>query len=78
VQQELHATSSFAFKKSIYELTAVKPQDYLHIKTKIEDYKKQLEKSKNNKNSRMLKVGLKSFFDLFHFYFIWLENIYFF
>lgn len=55
VQQELHATNSAIFKKSVYELTGVKPQDYLHIKMKIDDYKRRVENSK--KPSRLVNVN---------------------
>ena len=55
IQQELHATNCVAFKKAIYELTGVRPQDYLHIKLKIENYNKKLEKCRNP-TSKLLKV----------------------
>jgi hypothetical protein len=55
VQQELHTTNCTAFKKAIFELTGVKPQDYLHIKNKIEEYHKRLEDHK--KPSKLLEVN---------------------
>ena len=50
VQTELHATNSAIFRKSIYELTKVKPQPYIEIKNKINKYKKKLEDAKNPKS----------------------------
>ena len=47
IQSELHATNSAIFKKLIYELTNVKPQYFIQIKNKIEEYKKKIELAHN-------------------------------
>lgn len=43
IQQELHASNAAIFKKSIYELIGIKPQELIHKKQKIEALKKKLE-----------------------------------
>ncbi len=43
IQQELHATSCPIYKKSIYKLTGIKPQEYIIIKNKINSIKKKIE-----------------------------------
>lgn len=60
IQTELHATNSPAFKKAVYDMTGVRPQEYLHIKTKIEEYKRKVEESK--KPSKLLKVIFNEFY----------------
>jgi hypothetical protein len=43
----LHASNCTAFKKAIYELSKVKPQFYIAIKNKINQYKKKIELANN-------------------------------
>lgn len=54
IQQELHATNAAVFKKTVYELTKVKPQFYLALKNKQEARKKRQEDA--NKPSALSKV----------------------
>ena len=37
VEQELHATNAHTFKEAIYELTGIKPNDYM-VQTEQKDY----------------------------------------
>ena len=59
VQQELHATNSAIFKKSIYELTGIKPQEIINKKKKIEAAQKKLEAK--NQPSSMKRVTCRYF-----------------
>jgi hypothetical protein len=43
-QEELHASNSAMFKKAIYKLSGVKPQDRMAIINKAERHKKKLQK----------------------------------
>ncbi len=49
VQQELHATNAAMFKKAIYNLTNLKPPQYIEIKNKIAKYKKKIEEENKPK-----------------------------
>lgn len=62
IQQELHATNSAVFKKTIYELTGIKPQFYIMLKKKLEEAQKQSRrKADDNEPSRIDGVSIFSF-----------------
>ena len=47
IQSELHASNATTFRKAVFELTKIKPQNYMVIQTKISEYKKKMEKANN-------------------------------
>ncbi|RNA14745.1 solute carrier family 26 member 6-like [Brachionus plicatilis] len=58
VQSDLHATNSARFRKSIYELTEAKPQEYIAVKNRIlEKRKSKLEQDE----SKEFKICLPKF-----------------
>ena len=42
-QEELHSTNSVMFKKAVYRLSGIRPQDHLALIKKVEENKKKIE-----------------------------------
>jgi hypothetical protein len=64
IQQELHATNSATFKKSIYKLTGLKPHEYLIVKNKLnalKEIKQNIDITKNNNDDDNELTKLPSF-----------------
>ena len=52
-QEELHASNSAMFKKAIYKLSGVKPQDRMAIINKAERHRKKLLKETNGDSKNL-------------------------
>lgn len=56
IQSDLHATNSAKFKKSIYELTETKPQEYISVKNKILEKRKKKLEEENSKGFNLVFI----------------------
>ncbi|RNA14710.1 solute carrier family 26 member 6-like [Brachionus plicatilis] len=57
IQSDLHATNSAGFKKSIYELTDTKPQEYMAAKMKILDKRRKKYSQEISTNFKIPLIG---------------------
>jgi hypothetical protein len=64
-QEELHSTNSAMFKKAIYKLSGVRPQDHMAIINKVEEYKNKLKNDASNQANFLTKLMPKSMNKLF-------------
>jgi hypothetical protein len=61
-QEELHSTNSVMFKKAVYNLSGVRPQDHLALIKKIEEYKRVKSGIPNPTSNFFTKITLICFF----------------
>jgi hypothetical protein len=64
-QEELHSTNSVMFKKAVYRLSGIRPQDHLALIKKVEENKKKIESVNQSFNyiTKIIPVFLIEMFE---------------